>query len=402
VEPSPPPGSAPTRRRRDWRGQATVDYTALLAVVAVVFAGVGAVTGLAEVPKRVVRAFRTGICIVGGDICRASDAAAAGLDPCIVAEKSEGSGVTLAVALFRMGRGGEWSAARRSDGTVLVTHSDDGRVGAGMGVGFELGHLGIGADGSIDLTATKGEAWELPDVAAASSLIEAIRSDKPHAPPTWRFGDGGQEGNARVGIDALDFEVTGFEASWRAAAGVRTGRGERTIYVDANTQLTGPLDNLPGSSNGPWLSSAAPGGTTTGPVLVAVTRDARGLKEIAFRAVRSGNRKNQVVETVARLDLRDPDNRALAERLLRFRAPWPPAIARDLRAVLRRTLEVGTVERAVYAVDDRSHAFAAGARLAVELGIETSNVDVMRRLVSATAWTRGSPERAREDCVEAA
>jgi hypothetical protein len=85
--------------------------------------------------------------------------------------------------------------------------------------------------------------------------------------------------------------------------------------------------------------------------------------------------------------------------VLRIRAPWPPAIAADLRAVLRRIGEAGTIERAVYAVDDRSHQFAAGLRLAVELGVEASSVDVARRLVDASAWTQGSPERRRVDCL---
>jgi hypothetical protein len=89
----------------------------------------------------------------------------------------------------------------------------------------------------------------------------------------------------------------------------------------------------------------------------------------------------------------------VAERLLRVRLPWPPAVADDLRAVLLRTLEAGTVERSVYAVDDRSHEFAFAARLAVELGLEASSLDVSRRLVDASAWTRGSPERRRVDCV---
>jgi hypothetical protein len=134
-------------------------------------------------------------------------------------------------------------------------------------------------------------------------------------------------------------------------------------------------------------------------VLIALTRDEGGLKELAFRTVAEGTQPGDVTETTARLDLRDPANRAVADRLLRVRLPWPPSVARDLRAVVRRAVTHGTVERAVYAVEDHSHELVAAARLALELGIEAESVDVARRLVDAVAWTRGSPERRRADCV---
>ncbi len=106
-----------------------------------------------------------------------------------------------------------------------------------------------------------------------------------------------------------------------------------------------------------------------------------------------------MVETVGRLDLRDPANRAIAEPLLTHRMPWPPALAADLRAVLLRTARAGVVERSVYAVDDRSHAWSGGLELGVALGLDVSELDVRRRLVDAGAWVAGSPERRRADCL---
>jgi hypothetical protein len=180
------------------------------------------------------------------------------------------------------------------------------------------------------------------------------------------------------------------------------GRGETTLYVHAGAELAGPLDTLPGASGaGQRATSTGPGGGRGAPLLLALTRDASGPRELAFRRLHAGG-DGRVVETVARLDLRDPGNRALADRLLRFRLPWPPAIATDLRAVLLRTIQAGTIERSVYAVEDRSHEIGFAARLAVELGIEASSLDVARRLVDATAWTHGSPERRRVDCLASA
>ena len=89
----------------------------------------------------------------------------------------------------------------------------------------------------------------------------------------------------------------------------------------------------------------------------------------------------------------------MAERLLRHRAPWPPAVARDLREAIRHAVLVGTVERSVYAVDDGSRSLELAARFGAEVGIEAGFAKVDRRLVEASAWTAGSHERAREDCV---
>ena len=102
---------------------------------------------------------------------------------------------------------------------------------------------------------------------------------------------------------------------------------------------------------------------------------------------------------MARLDLRVPANRAVAGRLLRQRAPWPPAMLRELQDVIRHTVSAGTVERSVFAVTDDSASIGLAGRLGLELGLEVGRTAVDRRLVSATARTAGSGERAREDCV---
>src|SRR4051794_6766501 len=391
VEPSPPPVTAPA-------GQAAVDYTGLLAVVAVTLAVAGAAAGLlAAVPASVAQAMRTGICIVGGDVCRTSDARADGLSPCVVSERAKGAGLTVSIALLRIGESGEWSAARRSDGTVLVTHSRERRVGAGGGIGASAGVVEVGAAGSLDLTAATGEAWELPSVAAAAKLIAGVRGGHAGIPPTWRFGDAGGEASAGVGVSAFGTSLTAVEADGRAAAGVRMGRGERTVFIHVGATVTGPVDLLPGGNvRG---SSEAPGGGPTGPLMLAVTRDANGLRELEYRHVQSGARSDEVVETLGRLDLREPANRALAERLLRVRLPWPPSVAGDLRAVIARTTAAGTIERSVYAVADSSHDFDAAVRLGAQLGVDASLVDVTRHLIAASAWTRGSPERRRVDCL---
>src|SRR3954470_2961856 len=77
----------------DETGQATTEYAGLLALIAAVLLGAGMLVGV-DVAAGVVQGIRTGICIVGGDVCRPSDAAAAGLEPCTMGDRSGGSGTT--------------------------------------------------------------------------------------------------------------------------------------------------------------------------------------------------------------------------------------------------------------------------------------------------------------------
>jgi hypothetical protein len=140
-------------------------------------------------------------------------------------------------------------------------------------------------------------------------------------------------------------------------------------------------------------------GPSTPDVMTELTFDRGRAREIAFRIAERGPGRNRVTEWLGRLDLRDPANRAAAESLLTHGLPWPSEVLSDLRALARRTAAVGTVERAEYAVRDDSANLELGARLGVAIGVEAGDVRVDRRLVSASAWTNGSHERVREDCL---
>jgi hypothetical protein len=372
-------------------GQATTEYTAVLALIAAALAGAGAVIGLGGVGEAVAGGVRTGICIVGGDICRTSDAEALGLAPCTVSERTDGGGATFTVVSIRLGGSGQWTVATRSDGSVIATRTDGKSAGFGAGLGFEASPFALkfGVKGTYDLVVTGGEAWELPDAAAARRLLAADGDDRP--PPTWRFGDLGAEVNGKLGATVGGAMLTGVESTAVAAAGARIGRGRTTLYV--RTRVEGPSASV-------WLPGgrAQLAGPGVGDVVVELTREAGELRELAFRSAKAG-RDGEVVETVGRLDLRDPANRAAAESLLRWRLPWPPSVASDLRRVALRTVQAGVVERAVYAVRDDSDDFDLSARLGAELGIQAEEVHVQRRLVAASAWTPGSKERERIDCL---
>jgi hypothetical protein len=389
----PPPPSPPSSS-----GQGSLEYVGLLTLVGAVLAIAGPVAGLPGVGTEVARAVRTGICIVGGDVCRVSDARREGLAPCVVSDHRRGGGATATVFFVRVGDDHQWAVAQRSDGSVLVTRQDGDHAGVAAGIGVEYGALQLGAEASASLTAGSGATWEFRDAAtAARFLADVKRGREERWPPAWRFGDAGavERGSASLGVGFGDddhggsTDVAGIEASTASAIGMRVGRGERTIYVRTET-------------SGPQASDAlghSAGLGSIGPVLAEYTRDRSGPRELAFHATTGGARPGEVVEVVARLDLRDPVNRQVAGRLLRVRAPWPPAMRRDLVDVIRYTVAAGTVERSVYAVSDDSHGLSAALRLGVELGVDVERTKVSRRLIEAQVRTPGSGVRSREDCA---
>jgi Flp pilus assembly pilin Flp len=376
---------------RDQAGQTTAEYTALLALVTAALAGGGAMAGLGGVATAVADGVRTGICIVAGDVCRASDAAAAGLSPCTVSERTRGEGLTFTVASLRLGADDGWTAARRSDGSVLITHAERREVGGSVGIGVEASPLGLelGVDGKLDYALGSGRAWEFPDAASAVRFLTA--EDRDDVEPTWRYGDAGAVLAGGAGAGVAGVELAELESTAEAAAGVRAGRGLTTYYLRTR------LDPLDGRAWVPGASARFDGPAARG-AIVELTRDAAGVRELAFRTAGRGAREGQVVETVARLDLRVEANRAAAAPLLARRVPWPPAVMRELRALLLRAVRTGVVERAVYDVRDGSEELKLAAKLGLAFGVDGSEVKIDRRLVAASAWTNGSRERERADC----
>ncbi len=375
---------------RDATGQTTAEYAALLGLVGIALAASGAVVGVGDVAAAVAAGVRTGICIVAGDVCRASDAEAAGLLPCTVSEDTSGDGVTITVLSVRAGGKEGLTVATRSDGTVLVVESEGRSLGAETGVGIEASGLGLefGVEGQVDFTFDAGRAWEFPDAASAARFLAGEREG---VSPAWRFGDAGSVLQGEAGASIGGATLTGIESTANAALGVRAGQGRVTYY------LRGRLDALDAKV---WVPhrDATWHGPSTGEVIVEVTREGGELRELAFRTAQSGPGKGQVTDTVARLDLRDPRNRAAAAPLLDRRLPWPGGLVGDLTSLVRRAVQTGVVERSVYDVRDDSGEFKLSAKLGVALGFDVDDVEIERRLVAASAWTNGSRERERADC----
>jgi hypothetical protein len=373
------------------RGQATTEYLGLLALAACLLASAGFAVGLGDVGTAVASTVRTGICIVAGGVCRSSDAAALGLAPCTVGERSSGGGTAVAIAWARIGGSDGLVIATRSDGSVLVTETEKGRAGAVAGIGLEASPLGldVGIEGGVDYTITSGKAWEFPDAASAARFIGNDARDS--VPPTWRFGDAGGALSLEAKAGFRGTTLAGIGASAGAASGARVGRGVTTLYVRAKID-SGAKAWLPGRSR-------RIAGPSTGDVMVEITLAGGAPRELAIRSVGRPAGGGQVVDTVARLDLRDPVNRHAADGVLGHALPWPPDLAHDLGALALLAVRRGVVERSVYDVRDDSSDFELGAKLGLALGLEHEDIDIERRLVAASAWVNGSQEMVREDCT---
>jgi hypothetical protein len=257
-------------------GQATTEYAGLLALITAALAAAGTAAAATEIPHAIAGSLRTGLCLVGGDICRPSDARAAGLQPCTLSETARGSGAVVTVMSLRVGEHGEWTVATRSDGTALVTRTTDRSAGVAGGFGAEASPLGleIGVGGAYAFTVLTGRTWEFRDASAAARFIAEGDHDRP---ATWRFGDAGSEVLAEAGASLAGALLSGLEASVHAAVGARVGRGRTTLYFRTRLDEPAPVSILGG---------ARPHGPAGADLLVELTRDAGGLREIA--ATRSG------------------------------------------------------------------------------------------------------------------
>ena len=232
-------------------GQAAADYAAVLLVVAVVLAAAAA--GVASVPgvgERVVATVRTGICIVGGDICRDADARAEGLGPCVVRQREEGTETAVELALLRVGEDGRWTVAVRSDRTAVVSRADAVSVGATGGLGVSLMDLEVGVQARMEAVFRSGRSWRFPSVAAAGRFLRLARGADPsvvaRVPPDERWDSGGPAGEVSVGDELPWVGEIGARTGAEAALGRRTAGGRTTWYYRATLDSPQLYADLPG------------------------------------------------------------------------------------------------------------------------------------------------------------
>jgi len=404
---------------RSQRGQATIDYVALLALLALLLGASAAVAsdGANGVTNAVLGQLRRALCIVTGGSCPAQR-----LAPCVVASDRKAVRVAVSVAIFRVDKDRVVLRERLSDGTVRLTvmrHSGVGvEVGAGgrarvrlkgRTIGFDrearAGGVGVLGLGRVYVAADDREADEM--------LRQILRPRLPIAGggprPRQIFVEGGVRALGRLGIS--EAEVTaGLQGMAEGVLGARRDQrsGEVTISLGANGSAWALLRVVAGGSGSSdrtaglslpldrrrrpvSLSLTASGTFAGGQALAPMLASALG--NGAGQATAAGM-KGRHWELSASVDLRDPD---VAAAWAAFRRqPANPAAIRALGAQLRTnaTLDVRTYAQRVD-VEGVAGAIAAGVRFGGELDRTHSR---SRLLTAATRPAGGLWER-RLDCV---
>jgi hypothetical protein len=425
---------------RSDHGQATVDYVALLGLVAVLLAVGGAAVTVSGVGDRLVYALREGLCVVGGVLCPPPPA------PCVVRRDAQRDSGSVTIGVVRLGEDQALVVERLSNGTVAVTLIGGGHAGGEIGIGaggsIATGGdaLGAGAEARAAVIARLGDGreWIVRNEAAARRLIDQLGRDETipllDGPaeaidelfgggedvraPDVEWDEGGTGGDASGEVDVGPGTVSA-RVAMGVSVGVRTDHrtGLRTYYlrIDA-TSSTALSAKLVGA-----------GGAGAGATSVAVTFDRHGepveLLATAFRQLESNLRlppglaagrvlaraaANGAIggrlEVDARLDLNAPANAEATKRLMDALAhPGDPAeLGRAVAGLGERIVNGARLDARVYGTT--SNTFGGGARAKVVVGLGATLEHRMEQSTLLGAWER-PPDGAwtdRRDCLDAA
>jgi hypothetical protein len=407
---------------RPQRGQATIDYVALIAVLALLLAAAPAVArdGAPGVTNAVVGQLRRALCVVSGQACPADRS-----QPCVVASRRDGDHVAVSIAIVRVDEDRSVLRERLSDGTVRLTLAQrsgagvEGAVGARMRLRLKGRTIGFEreAHGAGEAVLGHGEVYVARDDREADAIVRAIggrglRIGRGGPRPREVFVEGGVRGLGRLGVggQAAGMSLEGIaDAMLGARRDQRSGEvtislgGELSGWALLTAVMTGPsgvLDRQVGlgltldrrhrpialslTATGMLAAGSAVPPALAGPLGIGTGDDAN--------VTMTGRRW----ELGARVDLRDPH---VAAAWAAFRHhPGNPAAIRALGALLRSKAYLDVRS---YAVRSESEGAAAGVALGLKLGGELEHTTDRSRLLSAATRPPGGLWERRVDCVAA-
>lgn len=423
---------------RWWRstgGQATSEYVALVALVAIVLALASGLTA-GGVGGQVLAGIQRGLCRLTDAACVRTAPPADELAPCPVERSRRMEELTATIASLRLGTIGTLDAVRTSDGRVTVTlaHGGTAAGGGGLGARVRLGRktLGGGLRGSAGVSWTSGRAWRFPDEASARAFISAFGAK---ATIGGRLVDGVRS-RCSVVCDAIGWRphpelpgadevfsesgpVTALTASLGAGAGIGAraqallGRrwrrdGSRTWYLRLDATATADLQ-LP----------AALGAGAGGDAVLGYEVDADGrprsltlslvgqLEGQAAASHAAGPARaalavggGVLLELDATLDLREPATRDAAVALLQALTDRTKLalVPRRVRALGREIVRHAQLDRRTFAMLRTSSGIAAGVARGAELDAGFEQAASGMRLLSAETRLPGLPFLPRDDC----
>lgn len=387
-------------RPRSASGQASVEYVALVALVALVFAIAGAFTleGRA-IAAAAVAQLRRGLCIVAGRDCAEPH------PPCLLSSRSTRDDWGADIAFLQLGGGKAAIVERRSDGQTLVTFTDRVDAGAtgGFGADLKLGRkLALGGEVRAAALASLGHGttYRVADERTAAELIRTMRLERTDP----RFWKGLQALAPRVSRPVAKYralDITG-SADFRflkeaLGGGAREDlvTGTRTVYL----KNTVALDVAGAAGEG--------GGALDG--RLALTLDAHN-RPVDLMLVGAGNLRASsdlpaLLAPIAGHLTAGADRSWQAEAHLDLTEPgrWEAVRGSLLQPqrLVRLFADEGSIEVSTYANDSDSTTIGAHAKLGIAIGGEVSHETAGQRLVGAMEHTREGFWVPRYDCLAA-
>jgi hypothetical protein len=403
---------------RSQRGQGTVEYVAIIALVALVLAAAvaGAATLAPGVGNAVVGQVRHALCIVAGRACEEQVAER----PCVVRTARDERRESVSLGFVELGAGRVVLRERLSDGTLRLTVLHRGRAGVTAGYGsstrVRVGgvdiDVGAHAQGTIAGLVGGGQVFEVRTAAEADAIVQRLRAE---GSPTLdavrrlvRRGGRGPAADATLaegGFDAgVDFELSAGEAKAGASGGgenvlgrrVDRRTGKTTWYLHLDRELPVFADALLGDASG----------ELDGDALLSVTLDRQGHpRELAAlvggraEAGASVGTGGSVAagsarwEAEARVGLDDPE---VAAALRAWRRS--PASGEAVLGLGRALRDRARIDVRRYAREASSDDDGVDAGLGVRAGVEWGHEREATRLLSAMTRPPGGLWERRLDC----
>jgi hypothetical protein len=404
------------------RGQATIEYAAIVLALAVALGAAGAVAaasggGVADaVSRQIVRA----LCIVTGGDCDRE------LEPCVVSSSTRTRENGLTIAVLRLGSDRTVVREQRSDGTIVVTYTEGDVAGIDAGAGVHVAVGGRAARLSGELGASilarsgDGAVWELRDARQADALVERLRRGRwatAEPRPVARLTERGWSAVAEAAAGSRLRGALGLTAADVRGSRVDTARGRRTFYVRRANDIVATVDAGGAGASAQAGSSEEYAVTVHAdgrPIDLAILRHGRFGGSVDLpRAVQpaagllagpTGTEREWVTET--HLDLTDPANAAAATAFIaQVRAPRPRlGAAVDVsRRLARRLDRAGVINARTYATDVSASGLdvRAGAG-GIRGGLTHLTTEAGTRLLAAATRGRDGSWARRDDCERAA
>jgi hypothetical protein len=407
------------------RGQATIDYVALLAVLALLFGAAAAIAagGAPGVTNAVMGQVRRALCIVSGRACAAERRL-----PCVVASRRDAQHVAVTIVVVRLD--GDRYVLREdlSDDTVRLTIAHRGGAGGEIAEGsraqIKAGGRTIGTEREVHAAAEAvlghGEVFIADNEREAEAILRELRGSGPLGigrdgpQPRETFVEGGIRALSRVGIGEPAAQAS-LESLGETVIGARRNRvtGEATISLESSgTALgllsvvgVGPTGSLDRRANLALkldrdrrpieLSLTASGTIAAGAAASPVLARALPRGGAAGAGAGSADLAGRRWELEVRLDLTAPAVAAAWSAVRRN--PASPAAIRTLGAMLATQ---GHLDVRSYATTSETEGAAASIAHVLKVGGEVDRTTDTARLLSASSRPPGGVWEQRFDCVE--